>query len=315
MRRAAVLISLVAVLVTALLASSSASAAEPGFNLPTKRLEGAYKFALQDRRFDPAGCYAPPSELAGILTKATGLTVGVARGTGSLRVRNRVYVLKSGTQLQPAADGSAGRRRHLRARLQPRNRPHPGPQGSGDAGRARPLSNFSLATDTFRLNKPDTAPRLEVLCPRGRSPIGGGMTQSPAWEPTARGSTRTPTSGSARSSATTSASSCLTRARRRPPRATVTMQTVCGRGVIPATPTPHKTVWVRSGQTKTVTARCPEGSVPGLRRLPAHKLPQRWRRLRHRVEGSRARRPGTSAAPLTAPPARASSPRSPTAPG
>jgi hypothetical protein len=40
---------------------------------------------------------------------------------------------------------------------------------------------------------------------------------------------------------------------------TVTMQTVCGRGVIPATPTPHKTVWVRSGQTKTVTARCPKG--------------------------------------------------------
>jgi hypothetical protein len=29
--------------------------------------------------------------------------------------------------------------------------------------------------------------------------------------------------------------------------------------VIPATPTPHKTVWVRAGQTKTVTARCPKG--------------------------------------------------------
>jgi len=37
------------------------------------------------------------------------------------------------------------------------------------------------------------------------------------------------------------------------------VQAVCGRGVIPATPTPHKTVWVRSGQTKTVTARCPNG--------------------------------------------------------
>ncbi len=76
MRRAAVLISLVAVLVTALLASASALAAKPGFNLPTKRLEGAYKFALQDRRFDPAGCYAPPAELAPILTKATGRRSG-----------------------------------------------------------------------------------------------------------------------------------------------------------------------------------------------------------------------------------------------
>jgi hypothetical protein len=39
----------------------------------------------------------------------------------------------------------------------------------------------------------------------------------------------------------------------------VTTQVVCGRGVIPATPTPHKTVWVRTGQTKTITARCPNG--------------------------------------------------------
>jgi len=39
----------------------------------------------------------------------------------------------------------------------------------------------------------------------------------------------------------------------------VTVQVLCGRGVTPATPTPHKTVWVRSGQTKTVTARCPKG--------------------------------------------------------
>ena len=97
MRRAATLISLIAVLVTGLALSANALAQGPGFNLPTKRLEGAYKFALQDRRFDPAGCYAPPKELAGILTKATHHKVGVARGTGSLSVLNRVYVLKSGT--------------------------------------------------------------------------------------------------------------------------------------------------------------------------------------------------------------------------
>jgi hypothetical protein len=39
----------------------------------------------------------------------------------------------------------------------------------------------------------------------------------------------------------------------------VTVQAVCGRGVLPATPTPHKTAWVKTGQTKTVTARCPSG--------------------------------------------------------
>src|SRR4029077_4198889 len=97
MRRAAFLIPLVAVLVTGLFASAGAFAAKPGFNLATQRLEGAYKFALQDRRFDPAGCYAPPPELAGILTQATGQTVGVARGPNKLGHPNQVYVLKSGT--------------------------------------------------------------------------------------------------------------------------------------------------------------------------------------------------------------------------
>ena len=259
MRRAAVLISLVAVLVTALLASSNAFAAEPGFNLPTKRLEGAYKFALQDRRFDPAGCYAPPSELAGILTKATGLTVGVSRGTGGLRVRNRVYVLKSGTNCNRlrmalrAVGGIYVLDSHLgTVRIQ-------GRKGAATPGEARPLRNFSLATATFRLNKPDTAPRLEVLCPRGRSPIGGGMTQSPGVG--ADGEGIYPHSyerlgaqlGYHISVVVLDPSPAQTTAR------TVTMQTVCGRGVIPATPTPHKTVWVRSGQTKTVTARCPKG--------------------------------------------------------
>ena len=69
MRRAALLIAMVAAVTTALLLDSTAFAATPGFSLPTKRLEGAYKFALQDRRFDPAGCYARPPELAKILTK------------------------------------------------------------------------------------------------------------------------------------------------------------------------------------------------------------------------------------------------------
>src|SRR5215213_3536979 len=97
MRRALFLISLVAVLPTGLGLSSTAAAEGPGHNLATKRLEGAYKFALQDRRFDPQGCYAPPGELAKILTDATGRKVGVARNTKRLRTLNQVYVLKDGS--------------------------------------------------------------------------------------------------------------------------------------------------------------------------------------------------------------------------
>jgi hypothetical protein len=259
MRRPAILISLITVLVTGLLLSPSALAEGPGHNLATKRLEGAYKFALQDRRFDPAGCYAPPNELAPILTDATGRKVSVARGPGSLGVLNRVYVLKSGTncnRLRMALravggtyvlDSNKGTIRIL------------GRKGAATPGLARTLRNVSLATQTYHLSKPDTAPRLQVLCPRGTQPVGGGMSQSPGVGSDGDGAY--PHSyerlgaqlGFHISVVVFDPSPAQTTSR------DVTVQAVCGRGVIPATPTPHKTVWVRTGQTRSVTARCPSG--------------------------------------------------------
>jgi hypothetical protein len=259
MRRSAFALCLISLLAGALVFSASALGAGPGHNLPTKRLEGAYKFALQDRRFDPAGCYAAPAELAKVLQQATGRTVGVARGTKRLRTLNQVYVLKSGTTCDRLRMG-------LRAvggiyildskqgtvRIQ-------GRKGAATPGLARTLRNVSLATQTYSLNKPDTAPRLEVLCPRGTQPIGGGMSQSPGVGPDGDGIY--PHSyerlgaqlGYHISVVVLDPSPSQTTPRE------VRMQVVCGRGVIPATPTPHKTVWVRTGQTKTVTARCPKG--------------------------------------------------------
>jgi hypothetical protein len=258
MRRAALLLLLSSLLAGTLVVGPSAFGAV-GHNLPTKRLEGAYKFALQDRRFDPAGCYAPPKELAPILTEATGLKVGVSPGPSSLRVLNRVYVLKSGTncnRLRMALravggtyvlDSSKGTIRIL------------GRKGAATPGSARTLRRASLATQTFRLNKPDTAPRLEVLCPRGTEPVGGGMSQSPGVG--SDGDGVYPHSyerlGAQRgfhiSAVVLDPSPAQTTTRE------VTVQVVCGRGVDAATPTPHRTVWVKSGQHKTVTARCPKG--------------------------------------------------------
>jgi hypothetical protein len=258
MRRPA-LLTLTTLLAALFVFSASASAVGPGHNLPTKRLEGAYKFALQDRRFDPAGCYAPPKELAPILTNATGRKVGTAPGPGNLRVVNRVYVLKSGTncnRLRMALravggtyvlDSNKGTIRIL------------GRKGAATPGLARTLRGASLVTQTFRLNKPDTAPRLEVLCPRGTEPVGGGMSQSPGVGSDGEGIY--PHSyerlgaqlGFHVSVVVLDPSPSQTTSRE------VTVQVVCGRGVEPATPTPHRTVWVRTGQTKTVTARCPKG--------------------------------------------------------
>ncbi|HEY7121107.1 MAG TPA: hypothetical protein VH329_00985 [Solirubrobacterales bacterium] len=259
MRRAAILISLIAALVTGLLLSTSALGEGPGHNLATKRLEGAYKFALQDRRFDPQGCYASPKELAPILTDATGRTVGVSRGPSHLGVLNRVYVLKQGTncnRLRMALravggtyvlDSNKGTIRIL------------GRKGAATPGSARNLRRVSLATQTFHLSKPDTAPRLEVLCPRGTEPVGGGMSQSPGVGTDGDGVY--PHSyerlgaqlGFHISVVVFDPTPAQTTSRE------VTVQTVCGRGVEPATPTPHRTVWVRTGQTKSVTARCPKG--------------------------------------------------------
>jgi hypothetical protein len=259
MRRIAITASLTAALAVGLVASSTAGAARPGFNLATQRLEGAYKFALQDRRFDPQGCYAPPKELAGILTSATGRTVGVSRGTGGLRVVNRVYVLRSGSNCNRlrmalrAVGGTYVLDSHLGSvRIQ-------GRKGQATPGVASRIRNVNLQTATFNLNKPDTAPRLEVLCPRGKQPIGGGMIQTPGVG--ADGEGIYPHSyerlgaqlGFHVSVVVLDPSPGNTTSRQ------VTVQTVCQKGVIPATPVPHKTVWVKTGQTKTVTARCPKG--------------------------------------------------------
>ena len=40
----------------------------------------------------------------------------------------------------------------------------------------------------------------------------------------------------------------------------VTLQVVCGKGLVPAS-RPRKTVFIRSGETKAATARCPRGHV------------------------------------------------------
>ena len=257
MRRTLLLTALA--IVGVLASASSADALKAGFNLPTKRLEGAYKFALQARRFDPQGCYPSPSPLSKLLSSKTGHKVGVARNTNGLGHLNQVYVVRSGTncdQLRMALRAVGGiyvlDTRQGTVRIQ-------GHKGRATPGVARPLSSIVLANKTFHLNKPDTAPRLESICPGGRSPVGGGMTTSPITGSDGEGVY--PHSyerlgaqlGWHISVVVLDPSPSHTTTR------DVTVQAMCGRGVIPATPTPHKTVFIRPGQTKTVTARCPKG--------------------------------------------------------
>ncbi|HEY3191360.1 MAG TPA: hypothetical protein VGJ61_01150 [Solirubrobacterales bacterium] len=259
MRRTVFLVSLASLVAGLLVISSSAFGIKAGFNIATKRLEAAYKIALFERRFSDDGCYPAPKKLAKAIHKRTGHKVGVAPNTKHLAVFNEVYVLRQGTNCEHL-------RMALRAvggiyvldsklgtvRLQ-------GHKGAPTPGLARTLTNLTLATKTFHITKPDTAPRLQTICPGGMFPVGGGMTTSPPTS--ADGEGIYPHSyerlgaqlgwhisvvflDPSRSSTT--------------PR-NVTVQALCGFGVIPATPTPHRTVYLRPGETKTVTARCPRG--------------------------------------------------------
>ena len=258
MRRTALPLSLATLLAGLLLLSPNAFGGV-GHNLPTTRLEGAYKLALQERRFNLDGCYDTPAKLAKILTRRTGRKVGVTAGTGKLRRLNQVYVLTKGTSCDRlrmalrAVGGIYVLDSHLgTVRIQ-------GRKGKATPGLARTLRGVTLATGSFPLNQPDTAPRLEVLCPRGKFPVGGGMTNSPDVGPDGEGVY--PHSYERLGAQLGFHISAVVLDPGGGPTTTrnVTVQVLCGRGVIPATPTPHKTVWVRSGQTKTVTARCPKG--------------------------------------------------------
>jgi hypothetical protein len=259
MRRTVFSITLAAAVAAALVMTASSFAIKAGFNLPTKRLEAAYKIALHERRFNENGCYPAPPQLARAIHEGTKRKVGVAANVKHLGTVNQVYVIRQGTtcdQLRMALRAPGGTyvldSRQGRIRIL-------GQKGAATPGLARPLSNVVMANKSFQVTKADTAPRLESICPGGRFPVGGGMSTSPPTGPDGEGIY--PHSyerlGAQRGWHVSvvffdpSPESTTPR--------NVTVQAVCGRGVVPATPTPHDTAYLRPGQTKTVTARCPGG--------------------------------------------------------
>jgi hypothetical protein len=258
-KRIALLTTLIALLAGLIVAAPSAFGIKAGFNIATKRLEAGYKVALFERRFSSDGCYPAPPQLAKAIHQSSHRKVGVAANTKHLANVNEVYVLRQGTDcehLRMALRASGGiyvlDSKLGTVRLQ-------GHKGAATPGLARTLTNLTLATKSFQVTKPDTAPRLQTICPGGRFPMGGGMTSSPAedsdgggiyphsyerlgaqrgWHVSVVFLDPTPANPTARN---------------------VTVQAMCGFGVIPATPTPHRTVYLRPGETKSVTARCPSG--------------------------------------------------------
>jgi hypothetical protein len=256
------LVPAIAVLAVALACSPSALArGGAGHNDPTKKLEDAFKIALYVRSVSSDGCYPPARQLAQKIAQTKrGLKVRVAGGVGGVKRRNIVFVLRHGSncnKVMMALRASSGlyvlNSAQGTIRVQGRRGPRVVPGIPG------PPRSLTTVTKTFKMSAPDQLTRLEVLCPGGRYPIGGGMTVNTP--PGIDGEGVYPHSferlGAQRGfhiSAVLFDSNWSSTTPR-----SITVQAVCARGQIPQNPTPHKTVFILPGQTKTAIARCPGG--------------------------------------------------------
>lgn len=250
-------------LVIALLACSGTAQARggAGHNPATKKLEDAFKIALYVRSVSTDGCYPPAKQLAKAIGRTKrGLTVGVANTPGSIHRMNVVFVVKHGStcnHVLMALRASSGlyvlNSAQGTIRIVGRGGPRVVP------GKPGPPRGVRIVAKTFKMSAPDQLTRLEVFCPGKTYPIGGGMSVS--LPPGADGEGVYPHSyerlGAQRgfhiSEVLYDASHGSTTPR------TVTVQSVCASGQIPQNPTPHKTVFIKPGETKTATARCPNG--------------------------------------------------------
>lgn len=247
----------------ALLATSQATARPggAGHNPPTRKLEAAFKVALYERSVSEDGCYPAPARVARTIRQSMRIKTGVARHPESVRRRGIVFVIAkgascgkvrmallsaSGLYVLDSAKGSI--------RVQGK---FGGPRS--DPGKSGPARGLILRQETFKMTRAEALARFEVLCPGRSYPLGGGMVTHQLPDPDGEGIY--PHSyerlGAQRgfhiSAVLFDASQGSTTTRQ------ATIQVVCGRGLVPANPSPHKTVFIKSGEIRSATARCPKG--------------------------------------------------------
>jgi hypothetical protein len=250
-------------LVAALVCSASALAVRSGgHNPPTRKLEAGFKVAGGLRAASDDGCYPRPRRMAALIRTWAHPEADVAADFDSVHRRNVVYVIRRGSfcgrvRLALRARGrlfildTAGGEVYVQGQ---RNR-HGKESRRGERG---PLRALTYVTRSYRFDKPNRAKRLLVSCPRGRFPLGGGMTSAPPLSTDGEGVY--PQSyerlGVQRGYHITALVIDPTPADTTP--RWTTIQVVCGRGLVPGS-SPHKTVFVKRHQTNTAIARCPRG--------------------------------------------------------
>jgi hypothetical protein len=250
----------IAILIALLAGTAIARPGGAGHNPPTRKLEAAFKYALYERSVSEDGCYPAPSRLAKLIAKKSSLKTGVAKGPGSVGRANVVFLLRKGSNcghVRMALRASSGLYILNSASGNIRVQGQRGPRT--DPGKSGPPRGLTLRQGTFTMRGAEQQDRFEVLCRGGAYPLGGGVINHQA--PDADGEAIYPHSyerlGAQRgfhvSTILFDGSPQSTTPRQ------ITVQVVCGRGLIPANPSPHKTVFIREGETRSATARCPKG--------------------------------------------------------
>src|SRR5262245_16503789 len=128
--------------------------------------------------------------------------------------------------------------------------------GGAHSSKARASGSVTMRSKSFTLSQPDEKRRLTVGCPGKQRPLGGGMTSSPP--PDAGGEGVYPHSyerlGVQRGWHVTAVLFDPDHRSTQP--RSVTLQVTCGPRIGHVTP-PHRTKYVKPGQTKTAVATCP----------------------------------------------------------
>jgi hypothetical protein len=233
-----------------------------GHNVQTERLEAAFKIALFERAGSADGCYTSPSRLAAAIRNGTGLEIALAGGFKAVKRQNVVHLVKSAINCNRVVLALlSGRKLFVldSARGPVYVRGQNKRRAGAEPGQAGPLRALSMVSKSASMTTPDEVQRVTVLCPPKTYPMGGGMSASPAPGPDGEGIY--PHSyerlgvqrGWHVNPVMIDPSPGSTTQRR------VTVQVICAKGLVP-TSAPHKTAFLKPGQTKTLTARCPKGS-------------------------------------------------------
>ena len=256
--------ALIALAVLSALLAASLAGARPGgagHNPPTKRLEAAFKVALHQRSVSEDGCYPSPNVLANTIADWTEIRTGVVQTPESVHRRGIVYMVEKGSSCNNTRmamlsssglyvlDSAKGSIRVQGKFSGPRT----------DPGKSGPVRGLVMREADVKMTNPEEQSRFEVLCPGKTYPVGGGLINHQLPDPD--GEAIYPHSyerlGAQRgfhvSALLFDASPASTNTR------TATVQVVCGNGLIPANPSPHKTIFVKSGEIRSAIARCPKG--------------------------------------------------------